>query len=415
MFDFLKRDPISKAKKHVEKAIEEFEEGYSDYACTEYEKAAKLFNEADRPDFAVKYFREAAWAALDFEDHVKAAEMKIAAAETLLQEARFDEGAVLYSEASDHLFKKHKTKSSMRANGLAIICYLASRNFDTCVNLTKKTDKRYKLAKTMEGMMQLARLCVDVLCKGEEPSLKEIKRIVSRAKPSEVESGLVNYVVEGVKLATQTELILQWAGQEMYEISAKTPIEFELKYKCPIPVTIVDYRYTLSNSLAFSKDLELKAVNKTEESWLLIVNPVLSGDGKIGPFVLTLQGESVLVNKHSNAIEFRIGKAPSELALEVNPEQISADIGDEIVFDVMIQNTGDGPAGNITVKIELSDGLVVSLGGTEKSIQFLGAGERMSFQVYIQAEVTGEQFATMKLEDTKTGKEVTKTVKVRVT
>ncbi|TXT55695.1 MAG: hypothetical protein BAJATHORv1_30075 [Candidatus Thorarchaeota archaeon] len=415
MFKFFKRDPISKAKKHVEKAIEEFEEGYPDYACSEYEKAARLFKEADRPDFAVKYFREAAWAALDFDDHVKVAEMKLAAAGTLLTEARFDEAAVLYSEASDHLFKEKKIRQSMRANGLAVICYLGTRNFDTCVNITKKTDKRYKSIKAREGMMELAQLCVRVLCHGEEPTLKEIQKAISSAKPTEVESYLVNYVAESVKVAIQTEVELQWAGQKQYEVSAKTPIEFELKFSCPVPVSIVDYRYNLSNSLSFANDIALNAVNQTQESWLLVVNPVLSGDGKIGPFVLTLQGESVLVNKHSNAIEFRIGKAPSKLALDVSPQRVSADIGDEVVFDVMIQNTGDGPAGNITVRTELSDGLRISLGGTEKSIQFLGAGERMSFQVYIMAEDVGDQITTLKLIDTKTGEEVSKTVTVKVT
>jgi len=32
MFKFLSRDPVKKAKKHVEKALGELEDGYPDYA-----------------------------------------------------------------------------------------------------------------------------------------------------------------------------------------------------------------------------------------------------------------------------------------------------------------------------------------------------------------------------------------------
>ena len=39
MFDFLKSDPVKKAKKHIDKALEEIEHGYPDFASTEYEKA----------------------------------------------------------------------------------------------------------------------------------------------------------------------------------------------------------------------------------------------------------------------------------------------------------------------------------------------------------------------------------------
>jgi hypothetical protein len=64
MFKFLSRDPVKKAKKHVEKALGELEDGYPDYASIEFEKAAKLFLEGEGPVFAVKYFREAASCAL---------------------------------------------------------------------------------------------------------------------------------------------------------------------------------------------------------------------------------------------------------------------------------------------------------------------------------------------------------------
>ena len=42
MFKFLKSDPAKKAKKHIEKALIEIEEGYPDYASIEYEKAAQI-------------------------------------------------------------------------------------------------------------------------------------------------------------------------------------------------------------------------------------------------------------------------------------------------------------------------------------------------------------------------------------
>ena len=39
----------------------------------EYEKAARLFVEAEEIDFAVKYFREAAYCALEKDDHIRSA------------------------------------------------------------------------------------------------------------------------------------------------------------------------------------------------------------------------------------------------------------------------------------------------------------------------------------------------------
>ena len=68
MFKFLKSDPVKKAKKYIEKALIEIEEGYPEYASTEYEKAARCFLEVEQTDFAVKYFREAAYCALEVND-----------------------------------------------------------------------------------------------------------------------------------------------------------------------------------------------------------------------------------------------------------------------------------------------------------------------------------------------------------
>jgi hypothetical protein len=115
MSRFLRRDPLKRAKKHVEKALRELEDGYPDYASTEYEKAACLFLEEKETDFAVKYFREAAFCSLDAEDHSRGADMKMEAANALLGDSRFDEGGALLSEASDHLFRVKKQKSSLRA------------------------------------------------------------------------------------------------------------------------------------------------------------------------------------------------------------------------------------------------------------------------------------------------------------
>ncbi|MFX1561246.1 MAG: hypothetical protein ACFFBL_11715, partial [Promethearchaeota archaeon] len=134
----MKSDPVKKAKKHIEKALIELEEGYPDYASTEYEKAARKFLEVEQTDFAVKYFREAAYCALDNDDHYRCSEMKIAAAECLLREGRYDEAGNLYSESSDHLQREKKSKESNRSLGVAIVGYLAARNFNTATNLMRK-------------------------------------------------------------------------------------------------------------------------------------------------------------------------------------------------------------------------------------------------------------------------------------
>ncbi|TET12293.1 MAG: hypothetical protein E3J86_00475, partial [Candidatus Thorarchaeota archaeon] len=121
MFKFLKSDPVKKAKKHIEKALIEIEDGYPEYASVEYEKAARRFLQVEQTDFAVKYFREAAFYALEKNDHFRCAEMKTAAAECLLLEGRYDEAGGLYSESSDHLYREKKPKDANRALGIAII------------------------------------------------------------------------------------------------------------------------------------------------------------------------------------------------------------------------------------------------------------------------------------------------------
>jgi len=135
MPSFLKRDPIKRAKKHIEKALEELEDGYPDYASTQYEKAARLFLEGKSPDFAVKYFREAANCSLKHNDSGRAAMMKIAAAETLLQDGNYGNASYLFSEASDHFFKAKKVRESIHSVALSILCNLAIRSFDTAIKL----------------------------------------------------------------------------------------------------------------------------------------------------------------------------------------------------------------------------------------------------------------------------------------
>ncbi|MFX1368865.1 MAG: hypothetical protein ACFFAY_09725, partial [Promethearchaeota archaeon] len=142
--------------------------------------------------------------------------------------------------------------------------------------------------------------------------------------------------------------------------------------------------------------------------------PVLSGDGSIGPFQLTLEGDQVLVNKMSNVVEFRIRRAPSNLKMEMTPERISCDLGDETVFDVTLLNDGAGPADNIKVEIDLSDGLEVSLGSSEKAIQFIGPSERMNFQIFVRGVSMGDELVTIRATEGRTGKEVSKTAKIIV-
>lgn len=147
---------------------------------------------------------------------------------------------------------------------------------------------------------------------------------------------------------------------------------------------------------------------------MLTLNPVLSGNGVVGPFKLTLEGSQVLCVQHSNTIEFRIANAPALLKMNVTPERVSCDLGDEVVFDVEIINEGLGAADNIVIKKTLSNGLEHSIGTEEKLIQFLGSQETMRFQVYVRGLGFGDELLTVILQYPKTGEEITKTAMVRV-
>ncbi|MFX0108007.1 MAG: hypothetical protein ACFE7R_06975, partial [Candidatus Hodarchaeota archaeon] len=368
MSRFLKSDPLKKAKKHVEKALKELEADYPDYASTEYEKAARLFLESQEIDFAIKYFREAALCSLSVNDHTRSGDMKIEAARALFFDTRYDEGGGLYIEASDHYFRADKPRASLRSIAIGIIGYLGARNFETAVNLTRKAEKRFQPSDFNKSpFFLLARLSVKVLCEGGRATSKELSKARKAAKPAQEELDLINFVTGSVDLALKTEVVIEWAGAEMKEVSTKTPIEFELRYKCPVPVKVVACRYNLSTGLSFLREPEIKPQSAKQESWLMEVIPALSGAGSVGPFNLTLEGDRVLVNKLSNVIEFSIARAPSDLHLDLTPERISCGLGDETVFDATIRNEGDGPAENIKVEIELSDGLELSLGGADKT------------------------------------------------
>jgi hypothetical protein len=414
MSRFLRRDPLKRAKKHVEKALRELEDDYPDYASTEYEKAARLFLEEREIDFAVKYFREASTCALIREDHSRGADMKIEAASALLADGRFDEGGALLSEASDHLFRVKKHKDSLRSLAVATICYLAARSFSTAVNLMRKAEKRFAGSSVKDAMFSFAQLSVQILFEGASPSDKLVSRVISAAKPKPAEEELVKFVAESVKLAQKTEVLIEWAGATQNEISVKAPIEFELRYKCPVPVRVVDSRYSLSKSLKFTKEPEIEPRLGKEDSWLLEILPVLSGDGSVGPFNLTLEGESVLVHKFSNTIDFRISRAPSDLKMNLTPERLSCALGDESIFDVEFVNEGDGPADNIRVTVELSDGLEISLGSSDKLIEFIGPRERMRFQIFVRGVSIGDEVVTVKAVDSRVGEEIAKSSTVRV-
>jgi len=412
---FLRRDPIKRAKKHVDKALEEIEEGYPEFASQEFEKAARLFLEEEETDFAVKYFREAAYAALEAGSHLRSAEMKICASDALLMDNRFDAAGALFSEASDHQHRENRVNDSAKSLSTAIICYLASRNFDTAINLQRKADKRFagENFEKRPGMLLSSR-CVAVLCEGKDTNEKELKKARSAARVRAAEEFLVGFVTKSVELALHTEVVIEWAGAKKDEVSAKTPLEFELRYSCPVPVQVVEKRYSLSKSLKLTNEPNIEGALSKQESWLLEVTPVLSGDGSIGPFNLTLEGDQVLVNKMSNVIEFRIARAPSDLSMDLTPERIACDLGDETVFDVVLLNEGDGPADNLKMEVVLSDGLEVSLGSNEKTIQFIGPSERLRFQIYVRGVSMGDELVTVRITEGKTGKETVKTAKVIV-
>jgi hypothetical protein len=415
MFKFMKSDPAKKAKKHIEKALIELEEGYPEYASVEYEKAAKRFLEVEQTDFAVKYFREAAFYALEQGDHFRCSEMKILAAECLLSEGRYDEAGSLYSESSDHLYREKKAREANKFLGLAIIGYLAARNFDTATNIMRKAEKRLQeISSKKDPLYSLAEMSVRILCEGEDIKKDTYENIAKRAKPNECEQPLVTFVTESTCLAIDTEVVLEWAGAPQKEVNVKEPLELELRFKCPTEVRIVDHRLSLSNSVIVTKKPKYSQTPVTEESWLLEFKPVLSGTGTIGPFAVTLEGDRVLVNKHSNKIEFSIAKAPSQIALVVKPEVVSCTLGEEAVLEVTVLNEGDGPAENIAYSTELSDGLEISLGNEEKLINFLGSGENVRFQLFVRAVGQGEELVTIKVVDGRSGIEVVKTSMVRV-
>jgi uncharacterized repeat protein (TIGR01451 family) len=415
MFKFLKSDPSKKAKKCVEKALIEIEEGYPDYASIEFEKAARLFLEEEQIDFAVKYFREAAYTALENNDHTRCAEMKVAAAECLFMEGRYDEGGSLYSESSDHLYRDKKMKSSNRALGIAIIGYLGARNFDTAINLTRKAEKRFaELIEKNDPIYNLSSLCVSILCEGADIPKTEFERAAKNAKPSDPEKPLLDFVTSSVRLALDTEVTLDWAGQKQNEVPVKKPIELELQFRCPADVRVVDQRVALSNSVIQKKHPTFSAAPSRNESWLLEFIPVLSGNGSIGPYTITLEGEKVLVHKQSNKIEFSILPAPSDLELNVSPERVSCSLGDEAILEINLKNIGDGPANNILIRAILSEGLEISLGSSEKTVNFLGSEETIHFQIFVRAITQGDQLVTIQVTDGRTGQEVVKTAMIRV-
>ncbi|MGQ4911581.1 MAG: hypothetical protein ACP6KW_05370 [Candidatus Thorarchaeota archaeon] len=415
MFKFLKSDPVKKAKKHIDRALDEVEDGYPDFASTEYEKAARLFLEAEQIDFAVKYFRESAYCALENDDHIRCAEMKIAAADCLLSEGRYDESGALFSEASDHYHREKKSKSSSRYLAVAVISYLAARNFDTATNLMRKADKRLSESSgKKDSVHDLAATSVAILCEGTEIGRAAFDKAAGRAKPREAEMNLFSFVIDSVRLAIDTEVRLEWAGPPQEEVNVKSPIELELRYKCPSPVRVVDSRVALSNSVVLTRKPEFSPTPTTEESWLIELKPVLSGDGRVGPYNVTLEGEQVLVNKHSNVLEFRIARAPSDLSLTVTPERTSCTLGDESILEALLKNTGDGPADNIRVTIELSEGLEIALGNEEKTVNFLASGDSIRFQIYVRAVMQGDELVTFKATDGRTGQEVVASASVRV-
>ncbi len=415
MSRFFRSDPLKKAKRYVDKALEEYQDGYPDYASTEYEKAARAFSEAEELDFAVKYFREAAHCALEAENHFRAAEMKVAAAECLLTEGRYDEAGNLYSEASDHFFREKKVKESSRTLAVGIVGYLGARNFETATNLLRKAEKRYSTSSGKTHPVQdLAKQAVAILCEGKEVARSDFDKVASKTKPSEVESALFNFLIDSVRVAIDTEVELEWAGAHQDEVKVKTPVELEFRYKCPAPVRVVDHRLSLPNSVVLVREPNFAQEAAKEESWLIEVKPVLSGSGSVGPYNVTLEGERVLVNKHSNVVEFNIARAPPSLSLELKPESMRITLGDEASVEGEVRNDGDGPADNIHVATELTEGLEIALGSEERTINFLGSGEKVRFQIYVKAVMQGEGSITFTAIDRSTGNEARMTSRVLV-
>lgn len=415
MSRFFRSDPLKKAKKYVDKALEEYQDGYPDYASTEYEKAARAFVEAEELDFAVKYFREAAHCSLEAEDHCRAAEMKVAAAECLLTEGRYDEAGNLYSEASDHYFREKRVKDSSRTLAVGIVGYLGARNFETATNLLRKAEKRFSSASGKTHPVQdLAKQAVTILCEGKDVERSVFDKVASKTKPNEVEAPLFTFLIDSVRLAIDTEVELDWAGAEQEQVKVKTPLELEFRYKCPAPVRVVDHRLSLPNSVVLVREPDFKQEAAREESWLIEVKPVLSGSGSVGPYNVTLEGERVLVNKHSNIVEFDIARAPPSLSLNLKPESLRITLGDEAIIEVEVRNEGDGPADNIHVKTEMTEGLEIALGSEERTINFLGSGDKVRFQMYVKAVMQGEGEITFTAVDRSTDNQAQYTTRVTV-
>lgn len=410
-----KRDPVSKAKKHIEKALNELEAGYSGYASDEYEHAARLFLEAEEIDFAVKYFREAANCALQSGDHVRAGDLKIAASETLDSDGRFQEAGSMYSEASDHYHHEKKVSESARAQSTAILCYLAARSFDTAVNLLRKAEGRLSgSSQTKIPALNIASVGVAILCEGEDVKPKELQKAIDQFKVKPSESALFNFIASSLKMALDTTVVIEWAGRKEDTVLVKTPIEFEVKYRCPASVRVVDYRVSLSSNLVLSRMPKIAGGSSTEDSWLMGVTPILDGTGVAGPIKVRFEGENVLVNRQSNTIRFGISPAPPFLDLSLSPQQVSCGVDDEVVIDVVLKNSGHGSASNIVVTTELSSGLRLSMGNDQKSIQFLATGEEMRFLLYVKTVSRGDGLITVKANEPTLEKELVKTALVRV-
>jgi hypothetical protein len=415
MVGFLKRDPSSKAKKHIEKALSELEANFPGYASQEYEHAARLFLEAEEVDFAVKYFREAASCALQNNDHNRAGDIKITAAEALVSDSRFQEAGSLYSEASDHFHHEKRANESARALSTAVLSYLAARSFETAVNLLRKAEGRQSgYAQTRAPVLSLATVGVGILCEGEDISQKELQKALDQFKAKPSESTLVSFIASSLKMALDTTVTIEWAGRKENTVLVKTPIEFEVKYECPSPVRVIDYRVSLSSNLVLSRMPKIAGGAASEDSWLMEVTPILDGTGVVGPFKVRLEGETVLVNRQSNTVKLDISPAPPKLEMSLSPQQLSCGVDDEVVIDVVLRNSGHGPASNITVSTELSTGLQLSMGNDQKSIQFIAIGEEMRFQLYVKAVSRGDALITVKTKVLNQDLELVKTALVRV-
>ncbi|MGM0686746.1 MAG: hypothetical protein ACQET3_07240, partial [Promethearchaeati archaeon] len=167
----------------------------------------------------------------------------------------------------------------------------------------------------------------------------------------------------------------------------------------PVPVKVTDYRFSLSNSIRLSNEPEIERPPSKQESWLLRVEPTLSGDGSLGPVRMTLEGEEVLVHKRSNKISFRIAPAPPSLDIDIHPEEVSCGLGEEVVFDITLSNEGSGPANDIDLVFETSPGIEVAVGSNSKSINFVGVGEQMRFQLYLRGAAEGQERASVFVRD----------------